>query len=137
MKKNTLFLFFVIAFASSLFGQNVTPKEVFDLYKKENFEELKKISTALAGKPETPAELYIKALLAGDGEKSITILETLLARYPRSEFAVAAYAGLYLYYIATENFRKANNCIFAVENEFPGSDFDYFLDDSSPDETGE
>ncbi|MCA0389949.1 MAG: hypothetical protein LCH52_15785 [Bacteroidetes bacterium] len=137
MKKKILFLFFVMTVASNLFGQNVTPKEVFDLYKKENFEELKKISTALAGKPETPVDLYIKALLAGDGEKSITLLETLLARYPRSEFAVAAYAGLYLYYIATENFRKANNCVFAVENEFPGSDFDYFLDDSSPDETGE
>jgi hypothetical protein len=137
MKNNALILFFVMVVASNLFGQTITPKMVFDLYKKENFEELKKISNSFAGKPETPADLYIKALLAGDGEKSSTILETLIQRYPRSEFAVAAYAGLYLYYVATENFRKANNCVFAVENEFPGFDFEYFLDDISPGESGE
>lgn len=130
------FLLFCLV-APAILGQTLSAREIFELYKRENFEELKKLSASQAGKPETAAELYIKALLAGDGEKSITLLETLLLRYPRTEFAVAAYAGLYLYYEATENFRKANNCIFAVENEFPDADFDFFLDDSNPEDIGE
>jgi hypothetical protein len=121
----------VFLFSAPIFSQVVTPKEIFEIYKQENHEELKKILGTSGEKIDTDISLYIKALLTTDGEKSATFLELLIQRYPRSEFVVAAYAGLYLYYLATENFRKANNCVIAVENEFPGADFDFFLDDSS------
>ncbi|GAB1442807.1 hypothetical protein MASR2M39_16430 [Ignavibacteriales bacterium] len=128
----------IILISTQVFSQVPTPKEIFEVYKQENLEELKKISGEAGEKIDTDISLYIKALLTTDGEKSAAFLELLIQRYPRSEFTVAAYAGLYLYYLATENFRKANNCVFAVENEFPGADFEYFLDDlistAEPDE---
>jgi hypothetical protein len=113
------------------FGQNITPKDIFELYKNENFDELKKISSPSNDKIDSDRSLYIKSLLSSDGEKSATLLEMIIDRYPRSEFVPAAYAGLYQYYTAQENYRKANNCVFFSENEFPDADFDYFLDDST------
>lgn len=131
-------LAFIVLISTPTFSQVPSPKEIFDLYKQENHEELKKILSESGEKIDTDISLYIKALLTTDGEKSAVFLELLIQRYPRSEFTIAAYAGLYLYYLATENFRKANNCVFAVENEFPDADFEYFLDDSiSPDEPDE
>jgi hypothetical protein len=120
----------IVLISMPAFSQVPTPKEIFEVYKQENHDELKKILGESGEKIDTDISLYIKALLTSDGEKSAAFLELLIQRYPRSEFTVAAYAGLYLYYLATENFRKANNCVFAVENEFPGADFEYFLDDS-------
>jgi hypothetical protein len=138
MKLLFIALAFIVLISTQNFSQVPTPKEIFEVYKQENHEELKKILGESGEKIDTDISLYIKALLTTDGEKSAAFLELLIQRYPRSEFTVAAYAGLYLYYLATENFRRANNCVFAVGNEFPGADFDYFLDDSiSPDEPDE
>ncbi|OQY73635.1 MAG: hypothetical protein B6D45_07860 [Ignavibacteriales bacterium UTCHB3] len=127
-------LFFVLFFflVSESYGQSEYSKKLFDLYRSGNTTELSALIPQKPAKIESDTTLYIRYLLTDDGEKGLEYLETIIKTYPRSIFAVAAYAGMYLYYTASDNFKKANNCIFAVENEFPGESIDYFFGDTPP-----
>ncbi len=130
MKNFCLIIFVFLTLSSAGFSQDNRAKELFDLYRNGEFDILKGMISPLQGKIESDTTLYIRFLITEDGEKAVEFLELLTERYPRSQFAVASYAGMYLFYLANDNFRKANNCVLMVENEFPGESISYFLDDT-------
>lgn len=134
MKSLLLSLFFLSIFVFTGYGQSEYSKELYDQFRNGESENLKKLLPAQPGKVESDTTLFVRYLVTDDGEKAVLYLEQLVERYPRSEFAVASYAGMYLYYLAIDNFRKANNCVLAVENEFPGESISYFIDESLPHE---
>ncbi len=137
MRHFFLLLFLSVLMVHSGHSQSSHSKELYDLHRKGEIDILKGMVSAQPGKAESDTTLYIRFLITEDGEKAVGYLEQLVEKYPRSEYAVAAYGGMYLYYLANDNFRKANNCVRAVENEFPGESISYFLEDTlSPEGEG-
>lgn len=130
MRHILLLLVISVLMASTGYSQSDHSKELFDLHRKGEIDILRSMVPAQPGKTESDTTLYIRYLITEDGEKAVGFLEMLIEKYPRSGYAVAAYAGMYLYYLSNDNFRKANNCVLTVENEFPGESISYFLDDT-------
>jgi tetratricopeptide (TPR) repeat protein len=84
--------------------------------------------------PNDPSVLFLDAVLTKDGEASLNKYMIVYQKYPKSNYADAALYRIFSYYFSSGLYKKAEDYLTKLKNEYPNSPYIKSADRSIPDE---
>ncbi|MFH0735001.1 MAG: SPOR domain-containing protein [bacterium] len=73
--------------------------------------------------PDDPAVIFLDALLTKDGDVALNRYETIVRKYPNSQFADASLYCMFSYHYALGNYKKAESCLSELKTNYPDSKY--------------
>ena len=73
--------------------------------------------------PDNPSVIFLDALLTKDGDVALNRYETIVRKYPNSQFADASLYCMFSYHYALGNYKKAESCLSELKANYPDSKY--------------
>lgn len=128
MKMKRLFYIVIILFLSSAVSRvysqeyNIVPllKEI----EKGNQQEVEKLVVKLLSeRPNDPSIIFLDAVLTTDGNSALSKYQNVYGKYPKSKYADAALYRIFSYYYSLGYYKRAEEFLKKLQNEFPQSPY--------------
>ncbi len=131
MMKILLFLFW----ATTIIAQNFSIVEYLKKVESGQAENVRQeLPILLKEHPNDPSVIFLDAVLTEEGETALEKYKKLYNEYPQSQFADAALYRIFSYYFALGFYKKAEEYLNKLKDNYPSSPYIKAADRSIPEE---
>ncbi len=114
----------VLLFSLGIYAQEI---DISEQLKQIKNGEIEKAETALKEfkikNADDPSVIFLDALLTKDGNLALARYNTVINKYPRSTYADASVYCVFSYHYATGSYKKAEEYLVILKNEYPNSKY--------------
>ncbi len=129
-------IFFILIFLSGwIYSQEVNIVPALKSIESGEIDKAEKILGELKKtNPDDPSVLFLDAVLTKDGDVSLNKYMNIYQKYPKSNYADAALYRIFSYYFSIGLYKKAEDYLTKLKNEYPNSPYIKSANRSIPDE---
>ncbi|MCZ7602237.1 MAG: SPOR domain-containing protein [Melioribacteraceae bacterium] len=130
--KSTIFVLFLVG---ALFAQEVSIVEYLKAIEDGDYTSaVNGLSKLKTSHPNDPSVYFLDAVLTEDGNSSVQKYQTIYEQHPKSNYADAALYRVFSYYYSLGVYKRAEDLLTKLKNDFPSSPYIRAADRTIPDE---
>ena len=123
MNKYIFYTFIILHFilSVSLYSQKVEDKLIIWLENNSREELMNRLEKLKQTSPNSPAPIYIEAIMENDAEQAILLYKKIIQKFPNSIYAEQSLLKLAQYYFMRESYIQARQLLDNLNDKFPRS----------------
>lgn len=129
------FTIFVVLLFTSLFAQEVSIVEYLKAIEDGDYTSaVNSLGKLKISHPNDPSVLFLDAVLTEDGNSAVQKYQTIYEQHPKSNYADAALYRVFSYYYSLGIYKRAEDLLTKLKNDYPSSPYIRAADRTIPDE---
>ena len=134
LKRHLIFIL-LLTITSLVFPQEVNITQALQEIESGNIQNaIASLQEFMKSNPNDPSVIFLDAVLTKNGDEALRKYSTVYENFPQSKYADASLYRIFSYYYSLGIYKKAEDYLEKLKNEYPNSSFIKSADRAIPDE---